>query len=714
MESRIKRKVRTKASDELYAWIPALCGSNDLVKHEILSTICDNTPALPKATTGPKNAILQLLVRASRAHWATDFQEMNQVQEIARTLSASKSDSFVMEELCFLMDSVLGADFDQPAPLIQLTEPKTNTAHNQETQLRSLWQALIWAGARLSQGRYQDAVTVLRHYLPFAHRFPAAYRLRVSIILGICHQAMGQYQESYEELTTQQRILLKFPSRVLEFALQRRRLSFALETEDLQSARTIGRQMETQAALIQSPFLLTLFYQEKIKLSLSLSDGLDIGSTQEIQESLLAKSKIPAHVIIPLEERCEAALLAQKPRNALKIVSKQAWLSRENGLINGQLIAAMILFQCQVQLGHIQAARITVNELKYLCKQYRFGRDELRARILEAIWFLGNDGLSTYTGHGLLDSAQQMAQGLGLKVHLWAIYLFRCFLGPTRENLQSAFDRDRQSIDEFRAALLLVNKWLILMKQQSSQAFQFVRLLLSESRPFTFVSLGFPECGSWIIVTFSTADYVQFETAHFAHGSMHDMWLRLLLSSKEPIGLSELHTAIAPRVSYTDHRHRSSTLIGLQKLRAKLRTSFTHYLKGADASSRYFGLRNEEQLRLFPAPNVWTCKPLNQTEQISRASRRFIKESQTQLLAADHQRKRNNAPKLQSTIQSKSDRITAWLEAHGPSSGSEMSLGMGLARKSLHFYLKRLVELRIVSLSGLGRNAVYSLTSKII
>jgi hypothetical protein len=634
---------------------------------------------------------------------------MSQVQEIARTLTAGKYDSFVIAELRFLVDSVLGADFDQPAPCIQLTDSKTNKELSAETQLQSLWQALIWAGARLSQGRYQDAVTVLRHYLPFAHRFPAAYRLRVSIILGICHQAMGQFQESYEELATQQRILVTFPSRVLEFALQRRRLSFALETEDLQSALAIAREMETQATHIQSPFLLTLFYQEKIKLSLSLSDGLDIGSTQEIQESLLAKSKIPAHVIIPLEERCEAALLAQKPRNALKIVAKQAWLSRENGLINGQLIAAMILFQCQVQLGHIQAARITVNELKYLCKQYRFGRDELRARILEAIWFLGRDSPSTYTGHSLLASAQQMAQGLGLKVHLWAIHLFRCFLGPTRETLQSAFPNCPRSRDEFRAALLLVNKWLILMKQQTSPAFQLVRLLLSESRPFTFVSLGFPECGSWIIVTYSAADYVRFESAHFANGSMHDVWLRLLLSSQTPIGLSDLHAAVSPRVVYSNHRHRSSTLVGLQKMRAKLRSAFAHYLKGADARSGYFGLRNEDQLSLSPMPSIWTFDPQNKAKQTSHRS---TKKNQVQVLTADQLRKRNNAPKLQITIQTKSDRITAWLEAHGPSSGSEMALGMGLARKSLHFYLKRLVELRTVSLSGLGRNAVYSISGK--
>jgi predicted HTH transcriptional regulator len=80
--------------------------------------------------------------------------------------------------------------------------------------------------------------------------------------------------------------------------------------------------------------------------------------------------------------------------------------------------------------------------------------------------------------------------------------------------------------------------------------------------------------------------------------------------------------------------------------------------------------------------------------------------------AAIHQhKKRNNAPKLPSTISSKSDRIIQWLEKHGPSSGSEMALGMGLARKSLHFYLKRLVDLRKVSLSGLGRNAVYVLNA---
>jgi hypothetical protein len=366
----------------------------------------------------------------------------------------------------------------------------------------------------------------------------------------------------------------------------------------------------------------------------------------------------------------------------------------------------MVLFQCQIQLGHIQAARITVNELKYLCKQYRFGRDALRARILEALWFLGHDSQPTYTGHSVLASAQLMAQGLGLKIHLWAIQLLSCFLEPTRENLQSAFPNDRRSRDEFRAALLLVNKWLILMKQQTSQVFHLVRLLLSESRPFTFVSLGFPACGTWIIVTNNAADHVHFESAHFAIGSMHDLWLRLLLSGQRSIGLEELHMALAPRVSYIHTRHRASLLIGLQKLRAKLRSAFAHYLKGSDTGSGNFGLRNEEQLSLSPMPSVWTFDHLNQSKHTSQRSN---KKNQAQVSAVDQHRKRNNAPKLHSTIQTKSDRITAWLEAHGPSSGSEMSLGMGLARKSLHFYLKRLVGLHMVSLSGLGRNAVYSL-----
>jgi hypothetical protein len=519
---------------------------------------------------------------------------------------------------------------------------------------------------------------------------------------------MGQFYDSYEELAIQHHILLAFPSMVLEFALQRRRLSFALESENLKSAVAITREMENQAKCIHSPFLLTLFYQEKIKLSLSLSDGHDIGSMQEIQESLLANSNIPARIVFPLEERCEVALLAQKPRSALKIVAKQAWLSRENGLINGQLIAGMILFQCQVQLGHIQAARITLNELKYLCKQYTFGRDALCARILEAIWHLGNDNPSTNTGHSILASARHMAQGLGLKIHLWAIQLFSCFLGPTRENLQSAFPNDRRSRDEFRAALLLVNKWLILMKRHSSPELQLVRLLLSESRPFTFVSIGFPECGTWIIVTYGAADQVQFEVVHFAISSMHDLWLRLLLSSHKPIGLKELHMALAPRVSYIPYRHRKPLLVGLQKMRSKFRNGFTHYLKGADADSGYFGLRNEEQLSLSPMPSVWRFDDLKQLE---HTSQRLTKKDQAQITAADRPRRRNNAPRRHSTIQTKSDRITAWLKAHGPSSGSEMSLGMGLARKSLHFYLKRLVELRRVSLSGLGRNAVYSLNT---
>ena len=359
-----------------------------------------------------------------------------------------------------------------------------------------------------------------------------------------------------------------------------------------------------------------------------------------------------------------------------------------------------------MQLGHIQAARITVNELKYLCKQYTFGRDALRARILEAIWFLGYDNEST--GQNLMASALHMAQGLGLRIHIWAIKIFNTALEPTRENLQDTFPGGKQSIMEFRASLLLVKKWLLVLKWQKKSAFRLVLLLLTDHRAFTFNSIGFPECGTWMIVTYTTDDCVHFECARFAPGSTQDIWLRLLLSTDFPQGLARLHAASSPRVAYSASRHRSSILVGLQKVRARLRSSFKHFLGDAPAHSGYFGLQDEDRLKLSPAPSIWRS---DAKRFAARESANDSSASSYTAAAFQKYKKRNNSPKLTTTIASKSDRIIQWLEKHGPSSGSEMSLGMGLARKSLHFYLKRLVDLRQVSLSGLGRNAVYTLTA---
>lgn len=432
----------------------------------------------------------------------------------------------------------------------------------------------------------------------------------------------------------------------------RRQLSFALESEDLHAARAIEQEMIAKVADIRSPLL-----------------------------------------------------LAQKPRNALKIVAKQAWVSGENGLINGQLIAAMILFQCQLQLGQIQAARITLNELKYLCRQYPFGRDALCARILEALWFLGCD--DEQRGQNLVASALHMAQGMGLRIHIWAIKIFIAVFDPTREKLVDGFPSAEQSIMEFHASLHLLKKWFLVLKWQDKSVYRLILLLLDEQRPFTFNSIGFPECGTWMIVTYSRQDRVRFEIARLANGSMHDIWLRLLLSTDFPQGGASLHAAASPRVVYAPSRHRSSVLVGLQKMRSRLRSSFKHFLNVAPTHSGYFGLQNENALKLSPLPSIWRSEI--KTHAAHSHKQDLTKEKKTPLTAGQTT-KRNNLPKLSSTIAEKSDRIVRCLESHGPSSGSEMVTGMGLARKSLHFYLKRLVDLRKVSLSSLGRNAVYTLT----
>jgi hypothetical protein len=631
---------------------------------------------------------------------------------LSRQLKRDKASEFVLAELQFLVDSLLKDSEEMPPPRDVLADVMGKPEIKIETLLSGLWQALLYAGSRLSQGHYQEAISALRIFVPFVKDLPAAYRLRLTIILGICFQATGRFADCAEQLQHQKDVLDVFPSVVLSFALSRRQLSYAIETENLFSAKEIALHMERLSASVRSQFLLTLYYQEKIKLSILMGDGFGIDALQVQQESVIENSKIPVHFVVPIEERCEAAIQAKKPQKALKIVAKQAWLSREHGMLNGQLIAAMILLQCQMQLGRVQAARITLNEIRYLCQTYSFGRDEVRARILESIWILQFGQRAE--GMRILLSAQYKSLSLGLRIHSWALRIFQFVLEPSREGLFQAFPAGRHSARDLRSSLALLRKWVGLMKMRDSEGsdlferFSLLDIQLSQSRPYIVSSIGYPDFGIWLIVTFFDEDDVSLETASFVSGGQYDLWLRRLLSSSDPVGLADLHALAFPRTPYSPSRHRSRVLLGLQKMRAALRGDFVHYRQVTKGDGGHFGLGIRDMCKLVPEPVIWTAaaSPAQRS-----ASVRLQRDSEAQASEPVGSKRRGNSPQVAATIASKCDRIVQWLKAHGPSSGSEMATGMGLARKSLHFYLKHLVDLSVISLSGLGRSARYSLKS---
>ena len=652
--------------------------------------------------------LIPLLFRASRAHWITDFQEMREVSQLAIQITHPKrgdtlnsSHTFLRAELQFLADSLLAEspDAEPPAPFSAPLPLQSQQALL--TLMPSLWACLLWSAGRLAQGHYPQAIDCLTGFQPCLKHAPAAYRLRHSIILGICFQASGKFENAKQELQTQQEVLKRFPSSALDFAILRRRLSFALESEDVRAAIRLAREMDMKAKQAPSDYLSMLYFQEKIKLKITLGESAAMGQIQETQENLIKHSDIPQNIVTPLEERCEVALAEQRPRDALKIVAEQAWLGREKGMVNGQLISGMILFQCQAHLGQVQAARTTLNELRYLCQTYRFGRDAIRASMLEVLWHFRRDQPSLSAP--LLLSVESRVQKLGLRVHQWAISLLRFVMDPKRVQLQRAFPSGQQSLVEFRASVSLLLKWAGLVRWSKADPLTFLRTLLQNSSTRSFSSHGFVSLGVWMLVSFPDEDTLLFECASFAEGSDLDKLLRSLLTASGPLDVKRLHEEAFPRSPYSEHRHRPRILAGLQKTRAHLRKCFAEFSDTILVNSNNFGLDLQSGFQLSPAHVKWNFEPNVLAHESASSERRSSAPSGNSAAA------RNNAPVQPTTIRAMEERILLWLKTHGPSSGSRIAEGMGFARKSLHFYLKNLVAQNRIKLTGLGRNARYFL-----
>jgi hypothetical protein len=707
-----------KSQSSLYRWMENRSSKNGKIKAHWQDVI---ELQKPMATADQKaDFCVEILLRASVAHWTSDAVEMRAVDLLRQDFSQLETQKMNsdLEELDFLIQSLLssGEHLEQPT-------------ESQNHSLSYFWKCLKWAGFRMSCGHYKDSISALQYFENHINEYPIAYQLRRAVILGISHQAIGNYTKSSSYLDQQINLNSRKQACFLTFAIQRRQLSLLIESENLSSAIEAEKQMDAEFGEVASDFLRSVYLQEKFKIALLSSTPESLKVIREKQEAAIQSSKLPLHLIVPLEERCEIALRESRAKEALHLVSQQAWMSREKGLVNGQLICGMILFRCQMQLGQVLAAHTTARELQYLCTTYGFGRDSVRAQILLALWHFNR--LRLQEAWNILVAARNRSLKLALRIHILAMDMFQFILKPTESFFKTHFCDRRFNLSDFNAAHGLCSQWLSVIQWPKPSTHLFLDALTKDLLKLDSANEILRELDSyflepfnmWLIVlprfkqldssTIPASDSksceIEFEifSSQFSATKDDAALLKHLCAATEnaPPTISEIHNLLFPMVPYVESRHRSRTLNALQRFRVKIKNNFKKIVAEQGEHFKGFGLTEREHFLPNPLPTVWT--KLEGPREI--LPKKQLAASKSELQKLKLKPKRNNAPALEATLEKVKTKILLWLQINGPTSGSQMAEGMGYARKTLHVYLKSLTAENKVILSGLGRNARYKL-----
>lgn len=523
------------------------------------------------------------------------------------------------------------------------------------------------AGLLMGRGLYREALRRLTQEKERTQGLAPGlfWQLREGLIAGISNQASGHYDNAHQWLQTQSEILQAFPSRPLHLAWLRRRLSLFLERESYGEAEDAFEASRDALQEGDSPLLKALFLQEGIRLYLSTRRPDKAREAFQMQSEVLQQGNIARSFLSATEERCELALLDNKPEDAAKLIVEETWWAGRKSQFNAMCIAHFSLARALAAGGAHETALSTAEYALSLAEKYEFGRDRVRLLSFCSAQALRIGLHSTASKH--LDRALNLSRAFSLDTHTLLLTIVHAAQSdaPTFENWHGLVFNSQGALQ----AEHLANTY-------GFSSFQQQCTTNSEGETVSFLAFlqdlatgrlaFFPKEALLLGTTplAKTGSLSAFRVARLDRNKARDLVvLRLFRSGRKGVSLQELHAARWPRVAWQSDRHARAVHGWLSEARALLTS---------------FGLRISARAGRYGIDGPWQLH--------SRVSAR---------------------PLHSGVSPERIQTIIDFLGREGPSSGAAIARFLGVTRQTLAPLLVTLRQQKKVSFSAKGRHSCY-------
>lgn len=269
---------------------------------------------------------------------------------------------------------------------------------------------------RVRLGRYRENLPRLSELLHSLGTVSVywAFRLRISIAAG--EQALGLYASCEKSLREAHILLRRTPSAALLATLFRRRISLALEREHFDEARALfpealalarGEGFHTEQALL---------LQEHLRMCITDGSESAIHAAFSELETCVQRAGLPAAFMSLIEERCELALRTEKSAETIALLADfvEGATARKEvaGVCVGRMYQARALHAQRDSVG----ARARLDEALRLAREQEYGK--ARVRILFYASALARENGERVRARLLLEEAGGLAARMGLPVQM--------------------------------------------------------------------------------------------------------------------------------------------------------------------------------------------------------------------------------------------------------------------------------------------------------
>lgn len=549
---------------------------------------------------------------------------------------------------------------------------------------------------------------------------PLFYLLRYHIVMGISAQSQGDYQLVKSSLFFQNKILSLYNHYGLQIAYNRRCLSLLIEQEHYYEALKLSHSLNLHTIKeVTTHATLIMVIQELLKLNLCIGHMEQVDQLTELLKHEIEKEVPGEEVVLPIEARCEVALMksydAEAAMQAIKPMLGQVKIS---GYYNAEVVASIYLLRAFILKKDWISAEISSAQASHIGSIFGYGRDYLRVLELRYISLMHLKKKE--------EASKIMSQSLAItrKLELNSSGLILNILHFSLNKDSQIFEHHPSSVERYQVEAA-VHFCKSLLEPNSSSGHRVQHSIdksrLSKIKSIQMTDEKFTHLGKV---------FIKLPSGRIAKATIGDVYLKVIeerlpiysipegtvlfsrgrqlrrakpqLSSIEfellknfhdvrDKGLThnQIHSLISPNIDYHPLRHAPK----IYAIICKINFAFKNLSIPVSLSKKQV----EKETIYFLLGSLLLASKIAQ----NLSSSRFLTIKNT-----SHHRRNILSDRKQSIDQDRSNKIIELLRENSSAnglSGSDLARHFGVTRQAIHRDIKKMCELGKIRISGKGR-----------